>query len=200
MNSQAKTIKSSYEIEAKVIVVDYGLTCHADQGKELFERLSEQLSGLEVCIFINNQTCSVPIEFASMDLLDTSIKSCMAQIGKHVKCQMLSHLVVVPKMLERHEQDPIKRSAILTLKARSQFGHDTQFMKNTLQYPILRSAMGFSASMNEALARECDNMGIDFMQAQAPFLAFESVFTQGLLLQVLWNEKLIKQHVKTVLQ
>ena len=37
------------------------------------------------------------------------------------------------------------------------------------------------------------------MHSNAPFLAFESAFQHGLVLQVLWNERFLKKHVNTVL-
>ena len=37
------------------------------------------------------------------------------------------------------------------------------------------------------------------MHANAPFLSFESLFSHGIVLQVIWNERLLRTHVRTVL-
>ena len=121
---------------------------------------------------------------------------------------MFTHLVVVPKMLEREKKQAKttekgkkrSRSAILTLKSKSEFLFEkTSSRKNILQFPILQSAMAFSTSLSESLGKAYQDQGIDFMHAHAPFLAFESAFQYGLILQVLWNERLLKKHVSTVL-
>ena len=101
MNSQAEMLTKEHSIKVKVLVIDYA---SSGSDEELFKQLSSDLKGEEVCIFINNQTNTVPIEFSCMDLIDSSSKSCMKQISKHISCQMFTHLVIVPKMLDREKK------------------------------------------------------------------------------------------------
>ena len=74
MNAQAERLQYEFLIKTKVLIIDYA---SSESDKELFEQLSKDLEGEEVCIFVNNQTSTVPIEFSCKDFIDSSSKSCM---------------------------------------------------------------------------------------------------------------------------
>ena len=131
MNEQALVIEQDYGRKTKVLVLDYDRTNQSEMGREVLEQLREDIKDLEVCIFINNQTNTIPIELACKDLLDTSVQACMKQIAKHINCQILTSEVILPKLLERiQDKDQSKSqsknkksrkisSALLTLKSKS---------------------------------------------------------------------------------
>ena len=100
-------------------------------------------------------------------------------------------------MLSRHKQKKL-HSAILTLKthANALFEHK---MAQTLQFPILRSAMAFNSTLTAAMHEQYSGRGIDVMQAFAPFVAFESWLKHGLILEVVMQERMLAGHVRSVL-
>ena len=49
----------------------------------------DALEGLNICMLINNQTYTVPIDYARADLLQDQISAVMAQINKHISCSLL---------------------------------------------------------------------------------------------------------------
>jgi|Transcript_14660 hypothetical protein len=58
--------------------------------------------------------------------------------------------------------------------------------------------MAFNAALTEAL-RENYSADIDIMQALTPVVAFESYLSQGLVLEVVMQERLLATHVCSVL-
>ena len=91
MNSQAEMLTKEHSIKVKVLVIDYA---SSGSDEELFKQLSSDLKGEEVCIFINNQTNTVPIEFSCMDLIDSSSKSCIST-SMFIGLQYSAHILRV---------------------------------------------------------------------------------------------------------
>jgi hypothetical protein len=80
-------------VSAKVIIIDYSkLVTRGETGEpgaEPNQEIMDELEGLNICMLINNQTYTVPIDYARADLLQDQIGAVMAQINKHISCSLL---------------------------------------------------------------------------------------------------------------
>lgn len=139
----------------------------------------------------------MPLDYARADLMQDQIQAILAQINKHISCSLLIQQRVVPKMLERKAAQPKVRSAIVTVRSHANSLYE-QRLGSTFYCPVLRSAMAFNSALTEAM-REHYSADIDIMQALTPVVAFESYVSQGLILEVLMQERLMAGHVRSVL-
>ena len=101
-------------------------------------------------------------------------------------------------MLARHKSNKAHRSAILTLKTHANDIIEEGINSAQLAFPILRSAMAFNQALTRALHEEYTGQGIDIMQVLAPYVAFESFMTQGVVLEVVMHEHMLAVHVRSV--
>ena len=105
-------------------------------------------------------------------------------------------------MLARHTNSDKKvRSAILTLKTHANALFE-QGLDEKFKFPILRSTMAFNSALSKSLhdAYSSGRQGIDVMEAEAPYIAFESWREQGLVLEVAMQERMLAAHVSSVLK
>lgn len=58
--------------------------------------------------------------------------------------------------------------------------------------------MAFNQALTRALHEEYCGQGIDIMQVLAPYVAFESFVNQGLVLEVVMQERMLTLHVRSV--
>lgn len=58
--------------------------------------------------------------------------------------------------------------------------------------------MAFNAALTQAMHNHYSS-DIDIMQAMTPLIAFESYLSQGLILEVVMQERLLSSHVRSVL-
>ena len=56
-----------------VIVVDYKAFV---QSEDAYQEIRAALADFEICILINNQTYTVPVDYAHPDLVKQSIEAC----------------------------------------------------------------------------------------------------------------------------
>ena len=68
-----------------------------------------------------------------------------------------------------------------------------------MDYPILRSALAFNASLSAALRDQYRSSGVDVMQALVPYVSFESWISRGLILEVVMQERMLAVNVQSVL-
>lgn len=145
---------------------------------------------------MNNQAYSVPFDYAHHSLLEQSVQSVLATINKHIKTSLLIQQLIVPKMLVRHTRKK-KRSGILTLKTQANAIFESIVVKKAA-FPILKSTMAFNSALTAAMHEQYSDQGIDVMQAVAPYVAFESWLKQGLVLEVVMQERMLARHVTSV--
>ena len=100
-------------------------------------------------------------------------------------------------MLERKKTQPNIRSAIVTVRTNANELFEKR-LGSAFYCPVLRSALAFNSALTEAM-REHYSADIDIMQALTPVVAFESYLNQGLILEVLMQERLLSGHVRSVL-
>ena len=92
MEHQATVLKQKYEVRTFVLVVDYmqlGGGARNSNVNQTYQEISNILSEYEICILVNNQTYSVPFDYARADLMNQSLEACVAQINKHINCSMI---------------------------------------------------------------------------------------------------------------
>lgn len=100
-------------------------------------------------------------------------------------------------MLQRKAAQPEIRSAIVTIRSHANALFE-QRLGQTFYCPVLRSAMAFNTALTQAM-NEQYSADIDIMQALTPVVSFESYASQGLILEVLMQERLLAGHVRSVL-
>ena len=131
----------------------------------------------------------------------TSVHNCIRQIEKSVNSQLMVQLVILPKMLSRNLFT--EKSAILTITSETEFMSRIQ---KGASFPIFQGATNFSQSLTESISKAYRQTGIDVMQCESPLVSFEcpwnskiAAMVPNLVLQVVMEERLIEQHVKSVL-
>ena len=73
MDHQAAVLKQKYDVRTFVMVVDYmtlGGGVRDSNVNQTYQEISNILSEYEICILVNNQTYSVPFDYARADLLN----------------------------------------------------------------------------------------------------------------------------------
>ena len=73
MEHQATVLKQKYEVRTFVLVVDYmqlGGGARNSNNNQTYQEISTILSEYEICILVNNQTYSVPFDYARADLMN----------------------------------------------------------------------------------------------------------------------------------
>ena len=73
MEHQAAVLKQKYEVRTFVLVVDYmqlGGGARNTNVNQTYQEISTILSEYEICILVNNQTYSVPFDYARSDLMN----------------------------------------------------------------------------------------------------------------------------------
>ena len=192
MEKQASLLRERHQVQTKVIIIDYnGL------GSNSYQDIGNTLDNLDICILVNNQTYAVPFDLARSDLLHYQIQACLMQINKHIKCSLLIQQCIVPGMLSRRQQQSQARSAILTLRTHANAVFEERLGRNW-SCPVLRSTMAFNSALTQAMYEQF-SADIDIMQALTPVVAFESYLSQGLVLEVIMQERLLYVHVRSVL-
>ena len=153
MVKQSTDLAQLFKIKTKVVKLDYKKPI-TDQ----FEEIKQRLQDLKIRILINNQTLSVPIQYACWELHKTSAKACILQIQKNIICQLMVQLVVVPKMLKCEHLT--SRSAIVTLTSETEF---VGCIQKGASFPVLQGAMSFNRNFSEALHNAYQYQSIDVM-------------------------------------